>query len=82
LYVTSRKLPDCNVSGTGEQTFGHAYPTIAGTSYSAFYLNGAQAADPAGVPFLYSFTSEFVSEFKVIPNSSSAQYVGDAVVQG
>jgi len=58
-----------------------AYPTIAGTNYAAFYLNGAQAADPAGVPFLYSFTSEFVSEFKVMPNSSSARYVGDAVVQ-
>jgi hypothetical protein len=70
-------------TGTGEQTFGHAYPTIGGSvgNNTGFYLNGAQATDPAGVGFLYSFSAEFVGEFKVIPNSASAQYEGDKVIQ-
>jgi hypothetical protein len=68
---------------TGEQAFGHAYPTLAGTggSNTGFYLNGGQTVDVASVSPVYSFSTEFVDEFKVVANNASAQYEGDKTIQ-
>ena len=90
LPDSDRKFPtlfslSALTTSAGEQSFGHSYPVMAGSgaegTNTGFYLNGGQSVDVASVSPVYAFSTQFVAEFTMVTNSTSAQYEGNNAVQ-